>query len=137
MKIIVDTPIWSYAFRSNRDGFELYVKELETLISDQRVLIIGSIRQEVLAGYSDIKKFEKLDEKLKYFENTPIIDDDYIHSARFANICRTKGMQGSNTDFLIYSVASRLQAKIFTKDNDFGYYEKYVPIQLFNPSSQG
>ena len=137
MKVIVDTPIWSYAFRSDRDGFELYVQELETLIIDQKILIIGPIRQEVLSGYSDIKKFEQLNEKLKFFENTPIIDDDYIQAAKFANICRSKGIQGSHTDFLICSVAYRLQAKIFTTDNDFGFYERHVPIQLFNLSSQG
>lgn len=132
MKVIVDTPIWSYALRVKRDEFEQHVKVLETLITDQRVLIIGSIRQEVLSGYSEIKKFEKLNEKLKYFENTPIIDIDYIQAAKFSNLCRAKGIQGSHTDFLICSVAYRLKAQIFTTDNDFGYYQKHVPIQLYD-----
>ena len=130
----MDTPIWSYALRSKRDKFERHVKALEALITDQRVLIIGSIRQEVLSGYSEIKKFEKLNEKLKYFENTPIIDSDYIQAAKFSNLCRAKGVQGSHTDFLICSVAYRLQAQIFTTDNDFGHYQKHVPIQLFDLS---
>ena len=134
MKVIVDTPIWSYALRSKRDKFEQHVKALEALITDQRVLIIGSIRQEVLSGYSEIKKFEKLNEKLKYFEDTPIIGSDYIQAAKFSNLCRAKGVQGSHTDFLICSVAYRLQAQIFTTDNDFGHYKKHVPIQLFDLS---
>jgi predicted nucleic acid-binding protein len=108
------------------------VKALEALITDQRVIIIGCIRQEVLSGYSDIRKFEKLDEKLKYFENTPIVDSDYIKAAEFSNLCRAKGVQGSHTDFLICSVAYRLQAQIFTTDNDFGHYQKHVPIQLYD-----
>lgn len=137
MKVLVDTPIWSYALRSKRAEFEQHVKELETLIADQRVLIIGPIRQEVLSGYSDIKQFEKLNKKLKYFENTPIIDDDYVQAAKFSNICRKNGIQGSHIDFLICSVACRLKSQIFTTDKDFGYYQNHVPIKLVTLQAQG
>lgn len=131
MKVVVDTPIWSYALRSKRDGFELHVQEFETLISDQRVVMLGPIRQEVLSGYSDKSRFEKLNSKLRYFENTQIIDDDYVQAALFSNICRSKGVQGSHIDFLICAVAFRLKSEIFTTDNDFSYYGKQLPIQLF------
>ncbi len=47
--------------------------------------MLGPIRQEVLSGYSDKKKFGKLEEKLKYFENTQIKDEDYITAAEFSN----------------------------------------------------
>ena len=137
MKIIVDTPIWSYALRSKREGFEQHVKEFETLIADQRVLIIGPIRQEVLSGYSDIRKFEKLEKKLKYFENTPIVADDYVQAAKFSNICRKNGVQGSHVDFLICSVAYRLKTQIFTTDKDFVHYQNYLPVQLFTLRTQG
>lgn len=60
MIVLVDTPIWSYAFRRKQSNYEEHVKILETLISDQRVLIIGPIRQEVLSGYSDQNKFKTL-----------------------------------------------------------------------------
>ncbi len=137
MKILVDTPVWSYALRSKRSVFEQHVRELETLIADQRVLIIGPIRQEVLSGYSEIKQFEKLNKKLKYFENTPIIDDDYVQAAKFSNICRKNGVQGSHIDFLICSVAYRLKSQIFTTDKDFGYYQNHLPVQLFAVQTQG
>jgi len=131
LKVVVDTPIWSYALRSKRDGFELHVEEFETLISDQRVVMLGPIRQEVLSGYSDKSRFEKLNSKLRYFENTQIIDDDYVQAAIFSNTCRSKGVQGSHIDFLICAVAFRLKSEIFTTDNDFSYYGKHIPIQLF------
>ena len=132
MKVLVDSPIWSYALRSKRGRFDQHVRELEMLIINQRVLIIGPIRQEVLSGYSEIKKFEKLNEKLKYFENTPIIDGDYIQAAKFSNICRKNGVQGSHIDFLICSVACRLQAQIFTTDKDFNHYRNHIPIELYS-----
>jgi len=131
LKVIVDTPIWSYALRSKRKGYESHVQEFEALILDQRVVILGPIRQEVLSGYSTKSRFEKLNNKLKYFENTQIVDDDYVQAALFSNTCRSKGVQGSHIDFLICAVAFRLKSEIFTTDNDFSYYEKHIPLQLF------
>ncbi len=129
MKVLVDTPIWSYALRSNRKGFEKHVAKLQNLIADQRVLIIGPIRQEVLSGYSDRKRFEKLREKLGYFENTTVIEDDYIDGARLYNVCRQKGIQGSHIDLLICAISIRLKAEIFTTDRDFDFYQKHIPIK--------
>jgi len=131
LKVIVDTPIWSYALRSKREKYELHVQEFEALISDQRVLILGPIRQEVLSGYSNKSRFERLNNKLRYFENTQIIDNDYVQAALFSNTCRSAGVQGSHIDFLICAVAFRLKSEIFTTDNDFSYYRKHIPIQLF------
>jgi len=131
LKVLVDTSIWSYALRSKRKGFEAHAHELEALVSDQRVIIIGPVRQEILSGYSDQSKFEKLNNKLKYFQNTQVADDDYVQAAEFSNVCRSKGIQGSHTDFLISAVAHRLNAEIFTTDNDFFHYRKHVPINLY------
>jgi len=132
LKVLVDTCIWSHALRSKKPEFEAQVKSLETLIADQRVLIIGAIRQEVLSGYSDMTKFETLKAKLNYFENTPLLDDDYITAARFYNLCRQKGVQGSHIDLLICAVAVRLNISIFTSDNDFGFYQQHLPIKLYS-----
>ena len=131
MKVLVDTCIWSHALRSKKPEFESQVKSLETLIADQRVLIIGAIRQEILSGYSDLNKFELLKTKLSYFENTPILDEDYIIAAKFYNECRQKGVQGSHIDLLICAVAVRLNIPTFTSDKDFGFYQQYLPIKLY------
>lgn len=131
MKVLVDTCIWSHALRSKKPEFEAQVKNLETLIADQRVLIIGAIRQEVLSGYSDLNKFETLKTRLSYFENTPILDEDYITAARFYNECRQKGIQGSHIDLLICAVAVRLNIPILTSDKDFGFYQQHLPIKLY------
>lgn len=135
MKVLVDTCIWSHALRSKKPEFETQVKNLETLIADQRVLIIGAIRQEILSGYSDLNKFELLKTKLSYFENTPILDEDYITAAKFYNECRQKGVQGSHIDLLICAVAVRLNVPIFTSDKDFGFYQQHLPIKLYQATT--
>lgn len=131
MKVLVDTPIWSFALRSQNQKYQSEIKELSTLIQDQRALIIGPIRQEILSGYSDPQKFKKLKEKLSFFDNTPILDSDYELAAEFCNMCRKKGIQGSHTDFLICAVAGRLDVLIFTTDNDFSQYQKIISNKLY------
>ncbi|MFZ2633025.1 MAG: PIN domain-containing protein [Desulfosalsimonadaceae bacterium] len=131
MKVLVDTPIWSFALRSQNQKYQVEIDELSILIQDQRALIIGPIRQEILSGYSDPKKFKKLKEKLSFFDNTPISDSDYESAAEFCNMCRKKGIQGSHTDFLICAVAVRLDVPIFTTDNDFSKYQRIIANKLY------
>lgn len=131
MKVLVDTCIWSHALRSKNPEFEAEAKSLAALIADQRVLILGAIRQEVLSGYSDPSKFEILKTRLSYFDNTPVLDDDYVVAAKFYNQCRQNGIQGSHIDLLICAVAVRLDCPIFTTDKDFGFYRQHLPIKLF------
>ena len=131
MKVLVDTPIWSYALRSKSKAYQFEVEQLASLIRDQRALIIGPIRQEILSGYSDLHKFKKLREKLSFFENSSIQDTDYELAAEMCNQCRKRGLQGSHIDFLICAVAKRLDVPIFTTDKDFSQYRNIISIKLF------
>jgi predicted nucleic acid-binding protein len=135
LKVLVDTPIWSYALRTRNIKYQAEINEITSLISDQKALIIGPIRQEILSGYSDLKKFKKLREKLSFFENSPILDSDYELAAEFSNKCRKKGVQGSQIDFLICAVAKRLEVPIFTTDKDFYNYKNIVSIKLYKIKS--
>lgn len=130
--MLVDTSIWSYAFRSNNEKFQTEINHLIALIQDQRAILIGPIRQEILSGYSDLRKFSKIREKLSYFENTAIEDSDYELAAEFSNKCRKKGIQGSHIDFLICAVANRVDVPIFTTDKDFTNYQTVIPIKLYD-----
>ena len=131
MKVLVDTPIWSYALRTPNKDYQNEIDQLASLIRDQRALIIGPIRQEILSGYSDLRKFKKLKAKLSFFENTPIQDIDYESAAEFCNHCRKKGVQGSHIDYLICAVAKRIDVPIFTTDVDFLHYQKVISIKLY------
>ena len=58
------------------------------------------------------------------------VTDDYEKAAFYFNLCRSKGIQGSNTDFLICSIAIRNNFSLFTVDKDFLLFSKHIPIQL-------
>lgn len=129
--VMVDTCIWSLALRGNTSRNLEVTNELTLLIKDNRANIIGLIRQEILSGYSDLARYEKLKNKLRAFPNEKVIDIDYETASEYSNICRKKGIQGSHVDFLICAVANRLKMSIYTTDKDFSYYSKYLPISLY------
>lgn len=132
MRVLVDTCIWSQALRhSNSKQIDL-VQELIEVIKEHRAQIIGPIRQELLSGIRGNEQFKKLQKYLTAFPDIPLISTDYESAAEFYNICRAKGVQGSNTDFLICAVACRCGISIFTYDADFIMFSKYLPIRLHN-----
>ena len=55
---------------------------------------------------------------------------DFEEAALFHNACRSKGLQGSHTDFLICAVAVRHGVPILTTDRDFAAFSDHLPIQL-------
>ena len=67
---------------------------------------------------------------LRAFPDLEISRDDYEQAAAFHNVCRAKGIQGSNTDFLICAIASRNGFSIFTTDEDFTHFARLLPIAL-------
>jgi hypothetical protein len=129
-QILIDTCVWSLALRGKSTRNKEIAAELSKIIDQGLVVIIGPVRQELLSGYSDKKQYLKLKQKLDYFPNQQIIDNDYILAAEYSNTCRSKGIQGSHTDFLICSVATRLKTTIFTTDKDFQHYKLHLPITL-------
>jgi len=130
MKTLVDTCVWSSVLRKDSISNSEIKKKLTSLILNNDALIIGPIRQELLSGYSERKKFDELRKKLDSFPNLEIENEDYIVAAEFSNECRKRGIQGSHIDFLICSVAFRNSVPIFTLDNDFNEYSKILKIDV-------
>jgi len=130
MKVLVDTSVWSLALRRGRQSTSVPVQELRNLISAHRVQIIGPIRQEILSGVREEVQFKDLEARLAPFPDLPITTEDYVTAARFFNLCRKKGIQGSNTDFLICAVAVLNRLAIFTTDKDFASFTPHLPIVL-------
>ena len=133
MKVIVDTCVWSLALRRNIPKSIHLVNELKELISEVRVQLVGPIRQELLSGIKSKKQFRNLRDHLSAFPDLQLESEDFELAAEYYNLARAKGIQGSNTDFLICSLAHRYKIPIFTTDKDFEQYKSVIPIQLYVP----
>jgi len=131
MKVLIDTSVWSFVLRRRRRLENApMASELASLVEDGRVAMIGPIRQELLSGVKERAQFDRLRQHLGAFPDTEITTEDYEDAALFYNRCRARGIQGSNTDFLICAIATHNEFSIFTTDEDFTHFAKVLPIAL-------
>ncbi len=130
MRVLVDTSVWSEALRRRSKAETDVIREFRNLIYEHRVDIIGPIRQEILSGLRENTQFEKLEKHLAAFPDLILETADHVMAAQFFNTCRSVGIQGSNTDFLLCAVAARRQLAIYTTDGDFLQFAKHLPIVL-------
>jgi len=130
VKVIIDTCIWSLALRRKKNKPNGHVKELGGLIKEVRVQLIGPVRQEILSGVKSKKQFDTLKKHLAAFIDLPLSTGDYELAAEYYNTAREKGIQGSNTDFLICAVSVKHGMPIFTIDQDFIHFQRVMPITM-------
>jgi hypothetical protein len=81
-----------------------------------------------------------LREYLRAFPDLELTTEDYELAAEFFNTCRSNGVQGSSTDFLLCAVAHRRGYSIFTTDKDFenfriSHEELMAELGLAEPSA--
>lgn len=129
----MDSDVWSELFRKVKGELSPQVKTLMTLLDEAQVdvIMLGAIRQEVLSGWRHAHQFEKIRELLRAFPDHPLTERDYELAAEYFNTCRSNGVQGSNTDFLICACSVERDIPILTKDADFERYRQFVPIKLY------
>lgn len=136
MNILVDTSVWSIAFRRearNLNPQQLRLKKLlTTLIGDGRVKIIGPIRQELLSGIREQAQFQQVREHLAAYPDLYLRTSDYELAAQMSNTCIAQGIANTPTDMLICSVAHVNGLAILTTDRDFKGYARCLPIDLIS-----
>jgi predicted nucleic acid-binding protein len=130
VNVLVDTSVWSLALRRAKRVNDTTLRELAELIREGRVVMMGPVRQELLSGIKVTAQFELLRDHLRAFPDLDLEPTDYEQAAAAFNRCRDRGIQGSNTDFLICSAALRRDLAIYTTDKDFLQYAKVLELQL-------
>ncbi len=135
MEVLVDTSIWSLALRrpkgQTNDMERSLTAGLADLIRDNRARMIGPIRQELLSGIRESAQYERLRNYLRAFPDQPIGTADYEQAAQCSNQCRSRGIAGSEVDFLICAITHARKWQIFTMDADFKNYAKAIPVTMY------
>lgn len=131
MSVLVDTCVWSIALRRRPAPAEVPIAaELDKIIYHGEAVFPGIIRQEVLSGLSNPAQFRRVQDALRHFGDFPIETRDYESAAELFNLCRSKGVQGSHTDFLLCALSLRHNIPIFTTDKDFDLFSRHLKIRL-------
>ena len=130
MSVLIDTSVWSMALRRAKAPSP-HAENVARLLHGGNAILLGMVRQEVLSGMSDIKKFERLRDELRNLPDHPVTSQHHETAAEFFNRCRGHGIQGTMIDFLLCAVAAIDQLAIYTTDQDFDHFAKHLPIKLF------
>jgi predicted nucleic acid-binding protein len=103
---------------------------LSDLIDRKQVVICGAVRQELLSGIKHHEQFKLLKSRLRDFDDMAAEREDYELAAEFYNLCRSKGIQGSNTDFLLCAIAANHNLTLLSTDGDFLLFQKHLKFKL-------
>jgi predicted nucleic acid-binding protein len=137
MNVLVDTSVWSLALRRRAQNLSpaerSLVYELEEVIREGRVRLLGLVRQELLSGVKTSAQFEKLRATLRAFPDEPVHTADYEAAAKTSNDCRARGITASLVDILICAIALERSLLIFTTDPDFRTYARVLPLRFHIP----
>ena len=133
MKVIVDTSVWSLAFRRRKVVKTPEVDALVHLVQQGQVVLLGPVRQEVLSGIKQRDQFERLRERLAAFPDLELTTKDFETAAELCNLCITKGVQAAHTDFLIAAAAVIRGYAVLSADRDFENIARIIPVRSYEP----
>ncbi len=132
MTLLVDTSVWSLAFRRDRDSDVPQIRALlDALQGSQTVVTTGLVLQELLQGFAGPRARRDLIER---FSALPLISPDrrdHMDAADLRNRCRRAGIQVGTIDALIAQLCIRHDLTLLTTDNDFAAVAKQSPLRIW------
>ena len=128
-KVIVDTSAWIDSFRpSANQSLSLLVKDL---ILQDRVLLPGIIRAELLRGTKTKKEFNRLAELLRGLTYLPALEEFWEKLSAFSFDLFRKGIEVPLVDTYIALVCLENHASILHRDKHFDMIALKTSLKIF------
>ncbi|GAA4383507.1 hypothetical protein GCM10023147_02810 [Tsukamurella soli] len=136
MGLLVDTSVWSSAYRRDAPADVPEVRALRTaLTSGDTVVTTGMILLELLRGFVPAAAQATIRTAFDILEFVEPTRQDYIEAATLGNRCRRAGVQLGSVDALIAQIAISGDHTLLTTDNDFRHAAVHVPLRLWQQST--
>jgi hypothetical protein len=131
VSLLVDTSVWSLAFRRDKTSSAPEVRALrEALEGGESVVSTGLILQELLQGFAGPRARKDIIDR---FSALPLLvpdRQDHIDAAELRNRCRRAGIQIGTIDALLAQLCIRHQLNLLTTDNDFVLAALHCPLRV-------
>ena len=138
MTLLVDTSVWSLAFRRDAAlGAPESSALRAALAGGEMVVTTGIVLQELLQGFSGPRARDSIIER---FSALPLLipdRDDHIDAAELRNRCRRTGVQIGTIDALIAQLCIRHGLALLTTDRDFERVAAHSDLQLWRAQPKG
>jgi len=132
MSLLVDTSVWSMAFRRDVPAPVREVTELKrALEAGESIYVTGLILQELLQGFTKPKEHKQI---IDHFKALPLLvpdREDHIQAAELRNKCRRKGAQTGTIDALLAQLCIRHGLTMLSTDRDFQHISKVVRLSVW------
>lgn len=132
MGVLVDTSVWSLAFRRDAPPSVPEVAEVKrALEAGDDIYVTGLILQELLQGFTKPKAHRLI---IEHFEALPLLipdREDQIRAAELRNKCRRKGIQAGTIDALLAQLCIRHALTMLTTDSDFKNMADVVRLSVW------
>lgn len=132
MTLLVDTSVWSLAFRRDQASTAPQVRALRNALEgDEIVVTTGLVLQELLQGFTGPRARKDLIER---FAALPLVGpdrQDHIDAADLRNACRRAGVQLGTIDALLAQLCIRHELTLLTTDKDFADAASHCRLRLW------
>ena len=132
MSLLVDTSVWSLAYRRDEASTAPEVRALHHAIEvGESIVTTGLILQELLQGFAGPSARKGIIDR---FGALPLVTpdrQDYIDAAELRNRSRRAGVQLGTIDALLAQLCVRHKLTLLTTDNDFVLAALHCPLRLW------
>ena len=131
MRVLIDTSVWSLAFRRGGPADHPTVSTLTSLLeSDDDVFLTGIVLQEVLQAFRTDAAFRTMVDRLRPFPLLGLDRSDRIRAATLHRRCAASGIAASTADCEIATAAIRHDCRLLTADRDFERIARVSDLRL-------
>jgi predicted nucleic acid-binding protein len=133
LSLLVDTSVWSLAFRRDSDAALPEVKTLQhALEGADQVFTTGLVLQELLQGFAGPKARSQLIERFAALGFLQPDREDHIEAAEVRNACRRSGVQIGTIDAVLIQLCLKHDLVLLSSDNDFRAAAKHIKFRLWS-----
>ena len=135
MSFLVDTSVWSLAFRRDGAVDAPHVKALSAaLTGGEPVVTTGLVLQELLQGFTGARASKDIVERFAVLPLVVPDRTDHIDAAELRNRCRRTGVQIGTIDALLAQLCIRHDLRLLTTDRDFEMAARHCALRLWSPA---
>ncbi len=133
--IVVDTSVWSLAFRRRswpKDQMPVVVKLLQKMTREKEHLgVPGVVLQELLSGVKDPAQGERIKVLMEGYPLLLSTREHHNEGANISNVCRKAGISAATIDCLIAAQCILLDGLLLTLDDDFKRIATCCGLRLY------
>ncbi|MBM3676839.1 MAG: PIN domain-containing protein [Actinobacteria bacterium] len=133
MSVLVDTSVWSLAFRRDASEAAPEAAVLRRLLEGRDLVVTtGLVLQELLQGFAGARARAAI---VSRFGALPFLSPsrgDHVAAADLRTTCRRAGVQLGTIDALVAALCIRNDLTLLTADGDFLHAAGVVPLRLFH-----